>query len=283
MNIELLQQRIQSWAERRFDLQAVLVIGSLARGDGTADDWSDLDLCLFAADPSLYAADSSWFRSFGNVWMAALEFTTYRDPEWLVIYESGIKVDFAILPEDRTARSLAELMARSPHANTLSRGARALIDNLPIHDHTLPKPPTYRPPTQAQFESLVSGFWIDAHRAAKFIRRGDLWRAMTASQCDMRSRLLTLLEWHARTASGEAVDTWYGGRYLESWVHPRARQFLPLIHARYDADDMARALLVHVDLFRWVSHETARQLELTAPDDEQLHTWIQDTLHALSR
>ena len=136
---------------------------------------------------------------------------------------------------------------------------------------------------QAHFDALVGDFWIDAHRAAKLIRRGDLWRAMTASQCHMRSRLLTALEWHARAVSGQAVDTWYGGRFIESWLHPRARQFLPLIHARYEADDMARALLVHVDLFRWVTHETARQLELSPPEDEKIYTWIQDTLHALAR
>jgi len=49
-----LEARILAWAAAREDLLAGVVVGSCARMDGTADQWSDLDLILFTSSPQNY-------------------------------------------------------------------------------------------------------------------------------------------------------------------------------------------------------------------------------------
>ena len=69
-----------------------------------------------------------------------------------------------------------------------------------------------------------------------------------------------MLEWHARAVQGAGFDTWLRGRFLEEWADPRAVQALSKAFAHYQAKDIWRALSATMDLFRWVSQETAQKL-----------------------
>ena len=51
-----LLERIVGWAERRPDIQAPVLLGSQARRDHLADQWSDLDLELVTDQPDRYLA-----------------------------------------------------------------------------------------------------------------------------------------------------------------------------------------------------------------------------------
>jgi aminoglycoside 6-adenylyltransferase len=66
-----------------------------------------------------------------------------------------------------------------------------------------------------------------------------------------------MLEWHARATRGPEHDTWMRGRFLEEWADPRAVMELRQAFARYDTDEIRRALAATMDLFRWLSVETA--------------------------
>ncbi|MBX6343115.1 MAG: aminoglycoside 6-adenylyltransferase, partial [Thermomicrobiaceae bacterium] len=83
----------------------------------------------------------------------------------------------------------------------------------------------------------------------------------------MKRLLLEMLEWHTRAARGWETDVWFGGRFIERWVDPRAVAALPDAFARYDQDDIARALLATADLFRWLAVETAERLGYRYPTD----------------
>ena len=81
----------------------------------------------------------------------------------------------------------------------------------------------------------------------------------------LKRLLLQMLEWHARAAYGWDYDTWHGGRFLEQWADPRAVQGLRQAFAYYDEDDVGRALLATMDLFRWLATETAQRLGYPYP------------------
>jgi hypothetical protein len=51
------------WAERRPDIQAPVLLGSQARRDHLADQWSDLDLALVTDQPDRYLAGTGWLTS----------------------------------------------------------------------------------------------------------------------------------------------------------------------------------------------------------------------------
>ncbi len=120
---------------------------------------------------------------------------------------------------------------------------------------------------------------LDATRAVKLLRRGDLWRAKY--QCDgaMKQHLLVMLEWHARANHGPQHDIWPEGRYLSEWADPRAVTALPNTFASYNTDDLWRALWATLDLFHTMALETAQLLGYAYPalTDEHVIEWLRST------
>lgn len=74
-----------------------------------------------------------------------------------------------------------------------------------------------------------------------------------------------MMEWHARAMKGLHYDTWMRGRFLEEWADPRAVEELTKAFAHYDKDDIWRALFATMDLFRWLSVETAESSGYSYP------------------
>jgi aminoglycoside 6-adenylyltransferase len=139
----------------------------------------------------------------------------------------------------------------------------------------------HRPPTRLEFRNAVDEFWFRAVWTAKHLRRGELWWAKTEG-CDgrMKSLMLRMLEWHACARHGWDYDTWEGGRFLEEWADPRALPELRDVFAHYDGEDVRRALLATMALFRWLASETADRLGYPYPRDadERVTEWVKTCL-----
>jgi aminoglycoside 6-adenylyltransferase len=123
-------------------------------------------------------------------------------------------------------------------------------------------------PSPEQFLQLVSDFWFHAVWAAKHLRRGELWRATWCCNAYLKDRLLRALEWHAQASGRLSSDASLHGHFLEKWVDPRAAAALPQMFAHYDEDDVRRALLATMSLFRWVARDTAEALGYSSPDGD---------------
>jgi hypothetical protein len=81
----------------------------------------------------------------------------------------------------------------------------------------------------------------------------------------MKNLLRKVLEWHAHALQGPHHDTWMRGRFLEEWADPRAIEQLGKAFAHYLEDDIWQALFVTMDIFRWLSIETADQFGYPYP------------------
>ena len=91
-------ESIRQWARQEEAIRALVVTGSLARDDGTSDEFSDLDLQVITADIQRYTIDDSWLDGLGEVW---IRFPLRQDmPYRLVWFKGGIKVDFQFLNVD---------------------------------------------------------------------------------------------------------------------------------------------------------------------------------------
>lgn len=77
---EMLEARLAAWAVGQPAIRAILSIGSRARG--TSDQWSDLDVIIFASEPQPYVDDPAWLNEMGDLWLAYREDTGAGDPEW---------------------------------------------------------------------------------------------------------------------------------------------------------------------------------------------------------
>ncbi len=143
-----------------------------------------------------------------------------------------------------------------------------LLDRDGLTAHLNPidtEPAASRPPTETEFLEAINDFWYHAVWTAKKLRRGELWTAKACCDGYMKRLLLVAMELHAKLRNGPDYDTWYEGRFLEQWADPYALEGLRGALAHYDEDDIGRALLTTMDLFRWVAKGTAEGLDYPYP------------------
>jgi aminoglycoside 6-adenylyltransferase len=261
MSYDEIEGRLSLWAADQPDIRAVIVVGSRARGD--EDRWSDLDVLVFTTDRQRYADDPGWLRTFGNVWLTYREETARGDAEWYALYDGGLKFDAVLLPVEDPTLSLDALLAQYPYQGVFGRGIKVLFDRLGSPRSIARKPfSPPAPPTSAEFDNTVSGFLMSAVTVAKFIDRGDFYRAQRWFANDLHVHLLRLIEWHAH-----GIDTWYSGRFIERWAGERARRLLEQTFAHSDRADLQRALLIMLVGFRVLGEETAARFGFEYPTE----------------
>jgi aminoglycoside 6-adenylyltransferase len=265
---EQLIDRFVQWAQTEDNIRAAIVIGSRARVDHPADEWSDLDMLIFADDPEPYWATTDWLHNVGNPWLTFVEPTPDgKGFERRVLFEGGLDVDFAPDPV-AGLRHMLDHGFPPDVADMVHRGVRFLVDKEGFAERLQGiqiDPPAHCPPTESEFLNVVHDFWYHTVWTSKHLRRGELWWAKSCCDSYLKHLLRQMLEWHARASRGEGVDTWMRGRFLEEWADARAVASLPLVFAHYDAEDVWRALAATMELFRWLAVETADRLEYAYP------------------
>jgi aminoglycoside 6-adenylyltransferase len=287
---ETLLARVVAWAERRDDIRAALVLGSRARRDRPADQWSDIDIVLVTSDPQRYLIDGDWLDELEPPWLTFLEPTAVGEgTERRAIFANAVDVDF--IPFSTAAmETIAQLGWPDELVGVIRRGMRVVLDKdgwgerlaLPAAEAPVTRTPT-PPPTVEAFANTVNDFWFHTIWTAKKLRRGELWTAIDCLTGFMLWRVLHMIEWHTHATRGAEVDTWHNGRFLEHWADPRALAGLRQCFARYDAADVARGLLATMDLYRWLTQETAGALGYPYPSraDERATAWVRACLAEL--
>ena len=259
---EQIIEKYVRWATSDPGTRAAMIIGSRARFDHPADEWSDLDIIVHTSDPQRYLETTDWLENVGNPWLTFIEQTPGGGMERRVMFEGGLDVDFAIIPAE-WGQQVMSAGIPPDFADIIRRGVRVIVDKDGLAVQLLQMPldaPVPCPPTQAEFLEVVNDFWYHTIWTAKHLRRGELWWAKSCCDDYLKFRLRRMMEWHARATKGQSHDTWMRGRFLEEWVDPRAVEELKGIFAHYDAEDVWRALLATMELFRWVAVEAAERL-----------------------
>jgi aminoglycoside 6-adenylyltransferase len=294
-------EKITAWAKGQKDICAVMIIGSRARTNLPADEWSDLDVVVFARRPEMYLEDSGWLTALGKPFCTFTESTPLEERERRVLFDGMLDVDFAFIPNAlaKGLKWLARIERRAPwllgmlpkkvkglikkadgFKDILRRGFRVLVDKDGIEKYfTLflsEQKKAKEPPSPHQFNELVNDFLYHLVWTVKHLKRGELWWAKSSLDMRMKWQLLILLEWHAKSIHGWDYDTWMEGRFLECWADPRAVADLRRVFAAYDEADMARALIATMELFRRLARETAGNLKYQYPDetDARITEWV---------
>jgi aminoglycoside 6-adenylyltransferase len=264
---EELIARFSSWAQAEENIRAAFIIGSRARRDHAADEWADLDLLFLAEKPQIYETDTEWLKHMGEPWVSFLEQTPSGGYERRVLFAGGLDVDFV---PDSVAGFRKILAEGFPPivVDILRRGYRVLVDKDSLAEQiTAVNMQTVVPaPISAtEYLNIANDFWYHTVWTAKHLRRGELWWAKSCCDSYLKNLLLNMLEQHARAARGPDFDTWMRGRFLEEWADPRAVASLPQIYAHYEEEDIWRALLATMELFRWLALEAAENLGYDYP------------------
>ncbi len=273
---ELLQHFLD-WAKLQADIRAVALIGSAARLDHPADEWSDYDLIVVASNPQTYLTSTEWLDHLGYTWCSILEKTSTGEViERRVLFEDGIDIDFIIVSVDDAHQGFQNM----PMVIEISqRGRKVLWDSDNLLSE-IPASPTivqaaYLPNNQ-QFLDIVNDFWFHVAWTAKKLRRGELWIAKKCCDIYLKDLLLHMMEWEAQSVNSRKIDTWFNGRFLEQWALPKTVEELRQVFAYYDAEDVWRALEATVKMFQRIAQETAIRFGYTYPleSDEHVSAWV---------
>jgi aminoglycoside 6-adenylyltransferase len=233
-----LETRASSWARERADVRALLLVGSRARTDAPADEWSDHDFVIVADDPPRFLEDDAWIAELGP---ALLTFTEAAAAGGLherrVLFADGAQADFTVLAPARTAA----VLARPDVAEVLARGVRVLVD-----EGVLGPLSTGGAPPPEDLAALGHEFWYRAILTARKLRRGEVHVAVQGCNCAMRTLLQRALALEARAAGR---DAWHRGRFFERWVDARWRDRMAATVAPEDPAGAATAILAASDLF----------------------------------
>ena len=214
--VEELLERVQAWARTETNVRAAFVVGSQARSETPADEWSDVDVVLLADDPARLIEEADWLGEFGTPQLSFVEETAIgKERERRVLYEAGVDVDFAIFP----VAALPALLSAPDAARAIARGYLIVHDEIDLEQAfagRTTEPVGYREPRE-----IVHDFWYHALWAAKKLRRGE---AITARRCldsALNGCLIELARAHA-LARRPGAEVWHSDRFVERWADPRA-------------------------------------------------------------
>lgn len=248
-------QRLCTCAAKDENIRAVIAIGSLARQQTPADEFSDLDLIIVTKEVQRWTL-GEYSMLLGEVSISFKEPTLGGGTERRCIYEGGRDVDMIIFTPEQFRKALKNGEA----GWVMNRGYKLLYDTDGLSE-LIPKYVTLgiSPPemTGEEFDNLVSDFYFHNIWASKKLRRGELWAAKMCIDAYLKVRLLRVIEQY-QLCLGE-TDVWHDGRFLDSWAERDVLGELEGCFAHYDADDCERALLATHRLFARLSRAVAKK------------------------
>lgn len=258
MKISKYLKLINKWASEDSNIQALILTGSLARQDDTADTLSDIDIEIISREPQLLITDSTWISKIGNL-LTVLALNPDQDQLWatrLAIYSDGMKIDYTL-----AALSRIHTMVEEQRLDALyERGYRVLMDKNQVTSK-LPGAsgqfPVRQLPSQAIFHSAIEEFWFEAAHIPKYLARNELWLAKMRDW-NMKQLLMQMLEWHAIASNPVAVDIWHNGAHLQSWIKPKIWHALHNAFGHFDAQSTRKAFKETTQIYSQLAHQVSK-------------------------
>ncbi len=256
--------KIVSWVKSEHAIRLAFIIGSRARSDRPADEWSDMDIVIATNDTDMLLQSSDWLLKIDVPKVMFNERTPTGDTERRVLFECGMDVDFIIIHTDSIKASMNDGIV----SMIVNRGVKVIVDKDALAGD-LKAPDKYVPqnrlPGYDDFMNAVNDFWFHSVWTAKKMRRGEFLQAKSCCDIYMKHILIEMLRWQAYCKNGVEFDTWHDFRFFEKWVDPAVLQPLKNAFAHYDSEDIWDALFVTMNLFREVGRETAAMLKYDYP------------------
>ena len=256
--------RFTAWAKVQKEIQAAMIIGSRARSEAPADQWSDLDIIFLTDKPEQFIHSEAWLNQIHPYSITFLEKTAVGNGiERRVMFNPHLDVDFVIL----TPEHFSGMLQLKEVQQVFKNGYQVLFDKTDVtngikvsDDFTYVR----ALPTQEQYDNLVQDFWYHVVWVDKKMLRGELWVAKECLDSNLKYMLRTMAEWHAMAVLNKTP--WHNGRFIEKWSDPRLVSSFSRIFAKYDRNEMLQAMKETMDIFRLLATETGTALNYLYPD-----------------
>lgn len=271
--------RIISCCEENEEVRALILIGSQVRAEFHADAYSDLDLIMIVNDISRFIQSNDWVDEIGRHHVSFIEQTIGGQEERRILFDDALDVDFVLISEAIAQAALASKDALS----ILSKGYKFLVnkENITIPDQDIINTGEYEHPSASEYINVVNDFWYHTIWTAKKLLRGELWAANFCVNNYMKQKLLWMIEHYEHTIHGSNYNTWYGGRFIDTWADDNVKERLAKAFSNYNATDLASALIETMDLFRIIAVKVGHTYKYNYPvhADEYCTSWVSDKLY----
>lgn len=111
---------------------------------------------------------------------------------------------------------------------------------------------------------MVNDFYFHNIWAYKKILRGELCSAKMWIDAYLKKILLKMIELYCHKING--VDVWHDGRFLDTWADSFILEELKSCFAKYEKDDMKKALVHTHKLFSKITRAVADKLQYEYPE-----------------
>lgn len=260
-----IKESIIRHAEHDEDIRAIVAIGSSARVDVKADEYSDLDLIVVTEDPETWYSGEYPDR-FGKRSISFIETTLGGIREIRSIYDEDKDVDLVVFTPEEFQSAVESGVADW----VMNRGYTVLYDSLDMtsllerHVESIVSRPEM---SEAQFVNIVNDFYFHNIWAMKKLLRGELWTAKMCVDCYLKRYLLQMIELYCGRVRG--TDVWHDGRFLDHWAEGWILDELDQCFAHYDKADLKDALLQTHALFAKLTQKTAAALGYDYPNQAE--------------
>lgn len=255
-------EQVTTWCQEETGIAGCILIGSQARAELPADEWSDMDLMVLAQDPAVWLDDNSWLERFGKPIFIFKEVNQLHFTDWdwciqRVLYDDSRDIDFSILPDER----LEEVL--QVNQEILRKGWYVLYDAKPGRLETEVRSQLrhseishFANASQTELDELVQNLLFHVIWAFKKIKRKELWTAVACINCYLRGLLLRLIEAHTRAVSGKTSFINYEGRFLELRSDEKIIRQLKDCFSRYDEAEAIYTLGRLIEIAHLIAKET---------------------------
>lgn len=269
--MDILDQ-LTAWGREEASIRAMLLLGSRAAGIA-GDAFSDYDIFLLVDRPNeLLRREADWIPRFGKVLVGipergSLAATTY--PNRLLLYRSGLKVDFNLCPTALMEQALNQHDApewmRMPYRVLLDKDdwQRKML-------HFRPARAAPQRPTEAAFTAVVEEFFWEVTYIAKQLYRGELWPAQYSQWVARERALLPMLKWYEQARHDWKYDSGYQVRRIPQWLSAECYRQLLATFAGPEPEANWRALSALILLFRETAQAVATKLAYVYPVEVEL-------------
>ena len=170
--------RLSRLFEKDPDVQAFVLSGSLAKPEGHADVWSDVDVKIILVDHVLdrYHQSTEWLAPFGQI--LGVEKHVHPLTRTLrVCLDSFQRIDLTFIAASAVRPAPAVWPASSPeliHFHPSDRVVWSRLPELEARVAALPVPVVYQEVSDAEIDGMADAFWFKAAVATAKVVRNDL-------------------------------------------------------------------------------------------------------------
>lgn len=273
-----LEQNFIAWAESKEDIRAAFIVGSRARANHPADEWSDMDIIFFTSHQKYYLENNSWLHNIGDISTSFVSTTAGGDSEYLTLFEGVWQVDFVIHSTDE----LTHIVKNRTIPKNFYRGVKVIVDKDQIANYIVPQDFNKLENvclTKDSFLKSANMFWFLVLYIAKQLLRNELWVAKMRDG-NLKEILLQTMEWYEKVIRGNDYDTWHAGRFLSEWVSQDTLAELQNCFGHFNQKDCWHALIATYTLYQRLSHEIAQKMNYNYPYEleHNVSEWIQQNL-----